>query len=438
MKNIGFSYRIGLLQKLDKEFEDDTFIDRSKYSNSASFSRDRFFNLRTIIVFIMLLKTSYQREINSFCKKIVEQDYNIRQVTAGALTQARAKLNPWAFQRLSEVIIDSFYEDAPYNDWKGHRLLAVDGSVLNLPKSQSIIKEFGHEKNNQNDRLQSMARCSMVYDVLNFVTIDAQIGKYRLSEKELFKRSLHSLRAGDLILADRGYGFLAIMHWISGANADFCIRIKSGFRNVVKQFMSSNQSDEIIKFEYTIKVVKELGLPQNYPPKKVRLIKVELENGNVELLCTSLFDKDKYPKKEFKKLYFKRWKVEEAYKMLKARINIEAFSGKTSRSIYQDFYAKILMMNLCSTLSYPIEEKVRKEYSTFSTGNKYSQQMNRTNAIAETRENLISLILKKMHQKVIDYMDLIIEKSRTIIRIGRKFQRKKSSSKRNSPNYKQL
>jgi len=53
----------------------------------------------------MRLRTSYQKEIDTFIKLISSEDYNIRTATKGALTQARSKLNPWAFRRLNEVAV---------------------------------------------------------------------------------------------------------------------------------------------------------------------------------------------------------------------------------------------------------------------------------------------------------------------------------------------
>ena len=93
----------------------------------------------------MKLTTSYQREINRFCKSISAGDYNIKEVTAGALTQARAKLDPWAFKRLSAISLDTFYSEVDFNKWHGMRLLAVDGSIINLPHSKSVVEDFGKE-----------------------------------------------------------------------------------------------------------------------------------------------------------------------------------------------------------------------------------------------------------------------------------------------------
>ena len=49
-------------------------------------------------------------------------------------------------------------------------------------------------------------------------------------------------------------------------------------------------------------------------PLRVRLIRVELESGEVEVLITSLLDTKAYPYRAFAKLYALRWGIEENYK----------------------------------------------------------------------------------------------------------------------------
>ena len=89
------------------------------------------------------VKSSLQRELDSFYKEITGGDFNIRQVTKGAFTQARAKLNPEAFVELNENVNQTFYEEAPYLTWHQMRLLAVDGTRLVLPNHKSVTEEFG-------------------------------------------------------------------------------------------------------------------------------------------------------------------------------------------------------------------------------------------------------------------------------------------------------
>ena len=63
---------------------------------------------------------------------------------------------------------------------------------------------------------------------------------------------------------------------------------------------------------------------------KCRLVKVKDEQGNIQVLCTSLLDPVKYKLEELGELYRIRWAIEEGYKMYKARVQVEAFSGKTA------------------------------------------------------------------------------------------------------------
>ena len=49
----------------------------------------------------MSLNRAIQRELDSFFQKIDSSDYTIREVTKGAFSQARLKLNEWGFIRFN-------------------------------------------------------------------------------------------------------------------------------------------------------------------------------------------------------------------------------------------------------------------------------------------------------------------------------------------------
>lgn len=206
---------------------------------------------------------------------------------------------------------------------------------------------------------------------------------------------------------------------------DFCFRMKKDWWLDVKDFVESGEIDKIVEFKVAKKIQQLFNQQDRQSKIKCRLIKIELDDGEIEVLCTSLLDDKKYEYDQFEALYHVRWDVEEAFKLLKSRVELEAFSGKTSRSVYQDFHAKVLMMTLCAALAYPIEQKVKEEYKKEKKGNKYDQQINKTSALSITKENLVQILLRGMHQKGIDCMDAIIENTRDIIRQGRHFERNK-------------
>jgi len=388
----------------------------------------------------MLLRSSYQREIDRFCKVILGGDYDVRQVSKSALSQARKKLNSWAFQRLNEVAVDSFYEGAEINVWRDMRVLAVDGSRLRLPQSEDIAREFGKPGFGPNANSEtSVASCSLLYDVLNHITIDAQIGPYTESERGLLDKHFAKIERGDLLLADRGYPGYKLMLKLLEKGVEFCFRMNENWWKAIKGFNNTNNEDALVELQLPKKVVEQYG----QEILTIRLIKVKYKAGKSIVLGTSLLDRKKYPYDQFRALYHLRWDIEETYKLLKSRIEIEAFSGRTARSVRQDFHAKVFMMNLCATLSYPIEERVKKEYHEEKTGNKYSQKMNNTNAISLTKDNLIRLLYVFKESKIklfFQAFDKIIESTREVVRPQRNFSRKKSKvrSKIHYTNYKCL
>lgn len=388
----------------------------------------------------MSFKSALQRDLDRFYKSIHNSDFNIREVTKGALSQARAKLNPWAFQRLNEVAVNSFYKEAEHFRWHGKRLLSVDGSRLILPKHQSIIDEFGsYGFGPKADSHRSMALSSMLYDTLNHLTIDAQIAPLQVSERDLLLEHLNKVSSEDMLLLDRGYPCFWLLFLLKAKSIDFCVRLKSDWWLEVKRFVESDEIDKEVKFTLPKKDQEKLSEYPDLWDKALpfRLVKVELENGETEILCTSLLDTQKHDTSEFKELYHHRWSEEEAFKLLKSRVELEDFSGKTAKAVKQDFHAKILMMTLCAAFAHPIEEKVRAEHKE-SENRKHVQKINRTNALAVFSDMAIPMFLKRKFNESLETFDEIVYKTREIVRPDRSEPRPKKPKKPYSMNYKRL
>ena len=389
---------------------------------------------------IINFKSSIQRELDKFFKTISRSDFNIREVTKGAFTQARAKLSPWAFERLTEVAANTFYDEAEYYIWHGMRVLATDGTRLVLPNHPSVIEEFGQQQfGPKADSPRSLAMASMLYDVLNQITIDAQLAPYASSERDLLMQHLDKIKPGDLLLLDRGYPCFWLLFLLKAKGIEFCVRLKDDWWLKVKDFTESDEKERIVTFTLPKKDRKKLA---DFPDMQdatitCRLIKIELSNGEKEILCTSLVDSQKYLYEEFDKLYHYRWNEEEAYKLLKSRIELEYFSGKTARAVRQDFHAKVFLMTLCAAYAHPIEDRVVEEYKA-DQNRKFDQKINRTNALSMTQDILIAVFLRKQFEKALNAFDEIVAKTREIIRPGRSNPRKKRPKQLYSMNYKRL
>jgi hypothetical protein len=397
-------------------------------------------NYKQLIVLISQgLKTSLQRDLDNFYKEVNSTDFNIRTVTKSAFSQARAKLNPEAFVELNQNVNQTFYTQAPYLVWKNMRLLAVDGSRLVLPNHPSIEKEFGtHHFGPKADSKRSLALCSFLYDTLNLLTLDAQIAPYSCSEKELLYKHLDKVKAGDLVLLDRGYPSIAMFFLFKALGIEFCARMKDDWWLKVKEFNESGDKESIVKFKLPKKDQKLLAdYPEMFDKEiECRLVRIELDNGEFEILCTSLTDSEMVPYDDMAELYHHRWNIEEGFKLFKARIEVESFTGKTARAVKQDFFAKVFMMSLCANLAFPIEEKVKKE--SRESANKHPQKINRTSAFEMLRKISIGFFLKNMVKKALVFFDMLVQKTTEIVRPNRKVVRKKKPKKLYFMNYKPL
>jgi hypothetical protein len=194
-------------------------------------------------------------------------------------------------------------------------------------------------------------------------------------------------------------GSVYLFYLFRSRGVEFCFRMKEDWRLPVRSFVESGLKEMTVELSLPGKDHRKEGSHRfkDEPPVRCRLILIELGNGQKEVLCTSPADPAPYPHELFSELYHCRWGVEEGYKLLKERLDLEDFSGKTAKAVKQDFHARILMMTLCAALSFPTEEKVRAESleEKNSNGRKHERKINRTSASGMFYEIAVGIFIKK-------------------------------------------
>ena len=145
------------------------FLENNR-KNNKDFTRKRKLTFSKLILFMLnSIKKSLQKELTEFFLNFS----NEKNITNSAFCQSRMKLSHTAFIELNDNIIEEFYTDNIFDLWKGFRLLAIDGSRLQLPFSLEIIEDFGFAKNNSST-LVPMAQASSCFDVLNNMIINSE------------------------------------------------------------------------------------------------------------------------------------------------------------------------------------------------------------------------------------------------------------------------
>lgn len=261
-----------------------------------------------------------------------------------------------------------------------------------------------------------------MFDVLNKITIDAIISPKAQGERELAAFHFLKLMPTDLVLLDRGYPAFWLFKLILSMDANFCARISCTKWKVVRKFYLSGEKEAIVKLHPTMtsfSKCKKFGLDKK--PIKVRLVRVTLDTGETEILITSLTDMDKYPENIFADLYHLRWPVEEDYKTIKCRLQVENFSGKTTLSVYQDFHAKIFSKNLTAVISLTVKDEVKH----ISKHRKFEYQINFAQALSKMKHSIMLLFIRPIEivQTMVSKLQKIFVQTIERIRPGRKYKR---------------
>jgi hypothetical protein len=424
-----------LIDFLKKIIFSENYLSSNKKS-SKNFTRNRILPFHHIIFFLLnLLKSSYQDELDYFVKAINHSESFVRKVTKSAFCKARKKLKFEAFTKLNMEAVNYFYDHFSPKKWFGFTLLAIDGSTVKIPRTSEVEEHFGvWNANSQNPC--PLARMSQMFDVLNKITVDAIISPKATGERELCESHFLKLMPSDLVLLDRGYPAYWLFNLILSWGGNFCARVQVDKWIPIKKFFRSGKLQKIISLKAPVSSIakcRELGL--DTIDLKLRLIRIELENGETEILITSLVDTEKYPPEIFLELYHHRWPVEEDYKVMKCRIEIENFTGKSVLSVYQDFHARIFSKNLTAMLAFP----TRLDIEQNGQNKRHQYQLNFTQAVSKMKDTIVLLFNRPLDvvKKLISALHDLFGKTVEPVRPNRKFPRNHKIQKRGFyPSYK--
>ena len=345
--------------------------------NKQAFTRNRKMTFIQLVCFILNgVKTTTQIALNRYFV-LLEKDIHMSQ---SALSQARNKINHYIFKHLFELIAAYPYKNAVIFrkckgvQYKGRIVSAIDGTQVKLPYTTKLKKYFN--ASGQGGKAVT-GRCSIKYDVLGDVIMDACFDPFKVGERaqalEMLSRRTVWDSAKELIIFDRGYYSREMVQiLLKRQNTEFLMRIPS------KRILAA----DVLGFG--IHIIKlELADGTNVD---IRVIKFELSSGEVETLITNCYTKS-WKTEDFKKLYFLRWPVETKYDIVKNKIALENFSGLTVNTIYQDVYVSLYMANIVATAKAEADREISQERS--GKNNKYQYQANVNDIIGSFKDRFI-------------------------------------------------
>jgi hypothetical protein len=416
---------------------DRLFCQRHRTSD-RHFTRHR--KLPFVNVMVMLLQKtvrSVQLHLHDFFAALRVAGQS---ASASSWCEARLKLRHTAFIELNQrAILDVVYggqNDFAVRQWKGHRLLGFDSSLIRLPNEPALGEEFGWvECSNQQGASgrYPQARLSALTDVLNRIVIEALFVPWQQGERSLALAHLPQMQPQDIGLLDRGFASYELWAQFIDQQRLFVCRCPNSSFSAINQLFAEDKAGRSVEValkpdDRKLAQIRRAGLPETIT---VRLVTVRLQTGELEVLATNLLDETLYPTADFAELYHCRWGIETYYHLIKSRLDLENFSGLSAEAVRQDLHATIFLSNVESVLIQPAQRQLREA----SEERKHPAQVNHSVSFHALKSQIIQLLLgDEPISEVLPKLQRLFLDNPVSSRPGRKVPRRKRSAWR-SYNY---
>lgn len=345
-------------------FED--FFSRKYITEANKFIRNRKMSFKDHIIYILVQRgcTNYIEAVRFFTKF---KNNPFQTISSQAIGKQRIFISPQLFIDMNESFIDRLYSKFKnFSKQKDYIICACDGSIMDLPNVILTRKQFPYFENTLLKGKPIRARVSCFLNINSEHILTAKIVEREIDEIALAIEHLENLKSRFnleklITIYDRGYVSKSLMIKTIDLNSKFLIRLKKN--DFINQINKMKTDDEIIEFKITNNVLNQLNdekLRQKYKKIgwiKIRIAKLKLNNGDIEVLATNLTEEE-FSSEELKILYGKRWSVETGFDKLKNMVQIEEFTGIRRPIIEQDFYAHIFIYNLGITIKIDAKRKI--------------------------------------------------------------------------------
>lgn len=313
--------------------------------------------------------------------------------TVSAFNQQRKKILPEALEFLFYKFNEAFSEKTLY---RGYRLLACDGSDLNIARNPDDTDNYFQSSPEQ--RGFNQLHLNALYDLGSRRYVDAVIQPGRKNNESRAMTDMIDRYHSDvktIFIADRGYESYNIFAHAQRKNMYYLIRVKDGGGGSIVSSLNLPETDEfdvtlnliltkkqtnevkahpeIYKIIYPSNVFDYLDLHVNkYCPMTFRVVRFPITEETYECIITNLSG-DEFPPEEIKRIYGMRWGIETSFRELKYAVGMVNFHAKKVEYIKQEIFARLILYNFCEIIAAHVI--VEKKHT------KHTYQLNYTIAI---------------------------------------------------------
>jgi hypothetical protein len=335
---------------------------RLAQQDQGKHSRDRLWNLRltfwTFLWQVAQAGTACREAIRQAQALCRAQDRHPPPDENSPYCQARASLPLERLQEIHDAVVTEAQAGIVTKDlWCARHVTVVDGCTVTATDTAANQKNYPQ---------QSVQKPGCGYPILRIVAFLSlatglltawAVGAWRQSELALLQTLWDNLRAGDVLLADRGFCSWGLLAMALQRQVDAVFRVKGSRRRDFRCGKRLSRHERLVEWKkpkeaaWTLTAQQWAALP---PILTLRLVRCQLKIPGFRtqkvVLATTLLDSLAFPPQALSQLYYRRWAMELTLRNLKITLQMDHLSCKTPANLDREIRMHFLVHNLVRRL----------------------------------------------------------------------------------------
>jgi hypothetical protein len=294
--------------------------------------------------------------------------------SASAYCQARSRLPLTMWERLLEDTTRMARATLRAPLWHGHRTFWIDGSSTSMADTPELQEYFGQPGGQRAGCGFPVAKLWGMFDARSGLLVKLLVSPLRTHESSQTARFHSELRAGDIVVGDRGFASYVHLALLSQRKLHGLFRVHQrqlvSFRQDRKLtgkrprgtaalYAKSRLIEKLGKYDQLVEYQKPerrpswmsqeefAALPESLVVREIRFrTKVKGCRTREITLVTTLLDPERYPDLELMDLYRTRWEVETNFAHLKTTMGMDVLRCQTVDGVLKELHAFALVYNL--------------------------------------------------------------------------------------------
>jgi DDE family transposase len=286
-------------------------------------------------------------------------------VSEEAFAQARQRM-PLEFWITLIIVLGERFEaeHGARHCFRDFRVLAMDGTRIDLPNWKENRKHFGAARNKTGIH-NVQARMVMMQFPFTRVPFRYELTPLAEGEITLALRLVQHLRPGDLVLLDAGYWSYGLLQAIAVRGAFFAIRSSCKLVKRTVRLLEASGKDKVIRWtpKDTRHKWRKLGLPRSID---MRMVEYRVPGFRIQRIATNVLKPEQISRADWTRLtvdcadagrkllpglFHRRWEIETSYYELKVHQGMDRhLRGRTPATIQYEVAGHVVLYLLTRSL----------------------------------------------------------------------------------------